>query len=161
MKSHRTIGYQAFALCVLLIALAPPASAQDSPDSTAEISMTILVRSLLYTDFYEVHETTMNKREYIGDTEYSYEVVGFFPHFAIIDSTKEVVSLSDSLNNVAFKITVYNGEEVEGNAWSFFTIQVPHFSREAHLTFDVMEFEYQGQTYINPSKKADSEKEEI
>lgn len=161
MKSQRSIGYKAFALCLLIIAVTQPVSAQEAPDSTVDMSLTILVRSRLYADFYEVHETTMNKREYIGDTEYSYEVIGFFPHFAIIDSTKEVVSLTDSLKNVAFKIRVYNGEDVEDDMWSFFTIQVPHFSRTAHLTFDVMEFEYQGQTHINPSKKEESEEEEI
>jgi len=94
----------------------------------------------------------MYNRVYVGDTDYSFEVTGFYPHFARIDSTKEIVSLSDEPKNVAFKFVVYENDSLVDTSWSFFTIQIPHFARTSYLFFNVLEFEYRGEIFKQQNK---------
>lgn len=142
------------ALFMLLIVSLAIASAEDA-DKESEMPIKIEIRNRLYPKFFESHETTMNKREYVGDTDFSYEVVEFFPHFAIIDSTKEAVTLSEEAKNAAFRITVYEKDEVIETAWAFYHIDVPHFQRTSYLFFKVVEFEYRGEVFSKEEKESE------
>ncbi len=109
--------------------------------------LTVAVGNRLYPNFQETHATDMRVRNQVGDTDYFFEIVEFYPHFAIIDSTKETVSLSHEPTNVAFKFVVIENDSIVDTSWSFFNIQIPHYARTSYLVFDVVEFEYRGETY--------------
>lgn len=132
----------------LIVAFALPVFGSASDDD-APIPLTVEIGHRHYPDFRETLKTTMQKREQIGDTDYSFEAVEFYPHFAIVerDSTREIVSLSDEPRNVAFKIRVFEKDEVVEDTWAFYDTKVPHFSRTSFLTFRVISFEYQGKVY--------------
>ncbi len=137
---------------MLLVAMTSMGATNDHGGKVT--SVTIEIAHRMHPDFHETIQTKMNTREPIGDTDLSLEVVEFYPHFAILDSSKTIVSLSDEPTNAAFKIRIYDGDTATEDAWAFFTIKVPHYSRTAFLSFDVVEFEYRGKKY-----GADEEKE--
>jgi hypothetical protein len=133
-------------LCVLLLAAVTGAGA--TTDHGAKVtSVTIEIAHRMHPDFHETIRTKMNTREPIGDTDLFFEVVEFYPHFAILDSSKTIVSLSDEPTNAAFKIRIYEKDTATEDAWAFFSIKVPHYSRTAFLSFDVVEFEYGDRKY--------------
>jgi hypothetical protein len=146
MKTRSTVKIISTVCCTLLLALDLQAT-PEKPDDTSDMKLTVAVGNRLFPDFRETHRTTMHNRLQIGDTDYFFEVVAFYPHFAIIDSTKEVVSLSDETKNVAFKIAVYKNDEIVRDAWAFYNMSIPHFRATSALTFDVIEFEYRGEVY--------------
>jgi len=144
------------ALVALAIVLAAAPAVGESPSA-----LTVEVTNRMYLDYREVFETKMHEREQLGDTDYFFEVIEFFPHFAIIDSTKEVVSLSDELKNPAFKIKVYKEDELVEDTWAFYAIDIPHYSPQSFLAFRVLEFEYRGEVQRKESKKQDSKREDV
>jgi len=133
-------------ICLVISAVALSATAEDDKLRPAH-HLTIAVGNRLYPDFHETHKTEMHERVIVGDTEYSFEVVKFYPHFARIDSTKQILSLSDEPTNVAFKFAVYENDSIVDTSWSFFNLQVPHFARTSYLYFNVLEFEYRGEIF--------------
>lgn len=132
--------------CFLAVALTFTASAEDVSWDPAE-NLTVLVRNRMYPNFQETHETGMNQRVQVGDTDFFFEIVEFYPHFALIDSTKEVVSLSSEPENVAFKFVVIENDSIVDTSWAFYTIQIPHYAANSYLYFDVLEFDYRGETF--------------
>jgi hypothetical protein len=148
-------------LILLGLASSPWAEEPDpKSNNTKTMKLTLVVGNRVFPDFRETHATQMHKREYIGDTEYSFEVVEFYPHFAYLDSTKEVVSLSDEPKNVAFKVTVYENDEVVQSEWAFFNLLLPHYTMKSIIWFDVVEFEYRGEVYKKEQDEGE-EKEEL
>jgi hypothetical protein len=123
-------------------------------------SVTVEIGHRMHPDFYQQTQTKMNVREQVGDTDFFFEIIEFYPHFAYVDSTKEIVSLSDEPTNAAFKIRVYENDEVVEDTWAFFTINVPHFSPTSYLTFHVTNFDYRGETYQDNRKDKAENKEE-
>jgi hypothetical protein len=122
------------------------ASAEDVTWDPAE-KLVVFVRNRMYPNFREVHETEMNKRVQVGDTDFFFEITEFYPHFAIIDSTKEVVSFSSEPENVAFKFVVFENDSIVDTSWSFYNIQIPHYAANSYLVFDVLKFEYRGEVF--------------
>jgi len=119
------------------------------------LTVTVEIGHRMHPDFHQQILTKMNKREQVGDSDLFFEIIAFYPHFAYVDSTKEIVSLSDEPSNVAFKIRVYENDEFVEDAWAFFTINAPHFFPTSYLTFEVTNFDYRGETYQKNGKKND------
>jgi hypothetical protein len=142
----------------LTISMFPGVSIADAPadsakDYSSEVSsLTVRISHRAHPDFQQTVKTEMNKREQIGDTDFFFEVVEFFPHFAITDSTKKTISLSDEPENVAFKIRVYEIDELVDETWAFYHINIPHFSRTSLLKFDTVAFEYRGELFEKEEK---------
>ena len=139
----------------LLAVLLLPVFGMTTDHNSQVSSVTVDIGHRMHTDFYQQILTKMNKREQVGDSDLFFEVIAFYPHFAYVDSTKEIVSLSDEPKNAAFKIRVYENDEVLEDAWAFFTINAPHFFPTSYLTFEVTNFEYRGKTYKKNGKKND------
>ncbi len=137
-----------------IIAGLPPVIAAETATPT---HIKVEIGNRMYPAFHETVEVEMNKKISIGDTDYLFEMIEFYPHFAITDSTKKVVTLSEEPTNPAFKIRVYQNEETVEDTWAFYGITVPHYARTSYLTFSVLEFEYRGTVL---SKKEEAEKEE-
>jgi hypothetical protein len=137
--------------CFLAVSLALTVSAGDVSWDPAE-NLIVFVRNRLYPNFREIHETDMNQRIQVGDTDYFFEVVEFYPHFALIDSTKEAVSLSSEPENVAFKFVVYENDSIVDTSWSFYHIQIPHYAANSSLVFDVFKFDYRGESFQKDSE---------
>jgi len=131
---------------------APPAG-KDSP--APPDSVVILIGNRLFPDFREIVSTGLHERRQIGDTDFFFEVAEFFPHFAIMDSTRRVVSLSDEPKNPAFRIRVYESEAAVDSTWAFFNMNVPHFSRNAALWFQVLAFDYRGTVFQKEAPPAE------
>lgn len=146
MKNRKFSRYFASVALTLSATLALSASAGDVTWEPAS-KLTVFVRNRMYPNFRETHETGMHERVQVGDTDYFFEVAEFYPHFALIDSTKETVSLSDEPTNVAFKFVVYENDSIVDSSWSFFNIQVPHYAANSYLVFDVLKFEYKGEIF--------------
>lgn len=148
MLSHRVIVGVALGC---LVAAAPVHAydgslVADSLSLTAS-ALTVRVGHRLYPQFGERVETEMQKLEPIGDTDMSFEVAEFYPHFAYLDSSKTYVSLSDEPVNPAFRIKVYEDGELVDQVWAFFSIKVPHFPSDSYVYFEVLEFAYRGERY--------------
>lgn len=138
-------------LCVLIV-LSVNAIAEESAlssDSTVTRPSDIVVRvgHRMYPDFGERVTTAMDTIQPIGDTDMYFQVVAFYPHFAYLDSSKSYVSLSEELENPAFRISVFENDELVDQAWAFFKIKAPHFPSNSYVYFDVVEFTYRGEKY--------------
>ena len=165
MTSERRKRFRACVMLMLAmllgcIILPFPAWAAETAENSSEMPLTIEIRNRLFGAFHEIHETTMNKREQVGDTDYFYEVVEFFPDFAIIDSTMKAVTLSEEAKNTAFKIMVYENDEILETTWAFYHLDVPHFQRTSFLTFKVIRFEYRDEVFSKEEKEGKEEKGE-
>lgn len=127
-----------------------PIANDDSTDSTVagaghrSESVLLKIRHRVHHAFRERMTAKMNERYQIGDTDYFFEIVEFYPHFAIVDSTREVVSLTAEPKNPAFKINVYEDGELVDETWAFYSIKIPHFARTSMIAFEVLSFEYRG-----------------
>jgi hypothetical protein len=137
---------------------APRGDAVKQNEAQPDTTFTLLVGHRVFPDFREVHKARLNQREYIGDTDYSFEIVEFYPHFAFVDSTKEIVSLSDEPKNVAVKIVVYENDEIVQNEWAFFNLSAPHFRMNSIIWFQVVEFEYRGEVYKRQKNETEEAK---
>jgi hypothetical protein len=120
-------------------------------------SLTVEVKNIYYPDYNETITTTMNTEEYIGDTNYSFKAVEFYPAFSILESTKKIVSLSDEPINPAFKMKVYEDGKLIEETWAFYGSLAPHFSSSSILIFQVSSFEYKGQVYENKKEPEENE----
>jgi hypothetical protein len=146
-NTGRRRGLALIALMVLTMIAASVLAEGESHDWGPASDLTVDVRNRLYPDFQETQSIGMNERVQVGDTDFYFEVVDFFPHFALIDSTKEVISLSHEPDNVAFKFVVYENDSIIDTSWSFYNLQVPHYSRTSFLYFNVTRFIYRDETY--------------
>ncbi len=140
------------AAVILVIAIAGTCDAGGA-DETSPKSLKVVVGNRLYPNFQETIDATMQTRTAIGDTDFSFEAIEFYPHFAIVDSTKKVVSLSDDPKNPAFRIRVYQNDEAIDSTWAFYGIKAPHYAPTSYLTFTVVEFEYRGVVYGKKDEK--------
>lgn len=143
----RRRGLVPVAVLALIVIAASVLADGETHDWGLASGLTIDVRNRLYPDFQERQQIGMNERVQVGDTDFFFEVVDFYPHFALIDSTKEVVSLSHEPENVAFKFVVYENDSIIDTSWSFYNLQVPHYSRTSFLYFNVIRFIYRDETY--------------
>lgn len=125
--------------------------------SSSVKSLTVEVRNIYYPDYHETITTTMNKEEYVADTNFSFKAVKFFPTFSILESTKKTVSLSDEPKNPAFKINIYEEGKLIEETWAFYGTLAPHFSSSSFLIFQVSSFEYKGKFYGKKDEGEDNE----
>jgi hypothetical protein len=149
-----TVGI-ALCLAILLVAAATADEEKALPSS-----ITLRITNRMYPDFEEMIQTEMNEGHQVGDTDYWFELTEFYPHFAIIDSTKEIVSLSEEMKNPAFRIKIYEDEELVEETWAFYLLNVPHFARGSYLAFEVMEFDYGGEHHTRRVKDSETNAEE-
>jgi hypothetical protein len=110
-------------------------------------SLTVEVGNRMYLDFHDTLNVKLNEKAQIGDTDYEFKATKFYPHFAIIDSSMKIVSLSEEPVNPAFRIKVYKSGKVVEETWAFFGPGAPHYSPMSMLTFKVMSFIYRGKIY--------------
>lgn len=144
----------------LTVGLASGVAAQDMQEESIPDSLTLRVSHRMYPDFWEIVTTRLNERNQIGDTDLDFEVTEFFPHFAYLDSSKTFVSLSDEPVNPAFRINIYDGDELIERAWAFYSLRVPHFSQGTFIAFEVLLFEYRGEIFRHEEEKDETTKEE-
>jgi len=128
---------------------------------TAQLSsLTVEVGNRMYPAFHDTLTTKLNEKAPIGDTEYEFKATEFYPHFAIIDSSMKIVSLSEEPVNPAFKIKVYKAGKAVEETWAFFGPGAPHYSPMSMLTFKVMSFIYRGKIYdLKEEGSKDDDKE--
>jgi len=150
----RVFKYLSPVIASVALAVFAIGSVAEDSDAPVATDLTVEVGNRMYPDFRETHETQMNERIQVGDTDFFFSVEAFYPHFALIDSTKEIVSLSDEPENVAFKFVVYESDTIVDTSWSFYSLQIPHYGRSSYLHFNVLEFQYRGETF---SKLTESE----
>lgn len=143
-RSRRTFASRLLVTFAAALALAGASATGAEGERPAPAFVKLRITHRVYLEFQDTLTVAMNERQIIGDTEFSCEVVEFYPHFAIMDSTKAVVSLSDDPKNPAFKIRVFQDEEKSEDTWAFYGIEVPHFGRTSYLAFQVLSFEYRG-----------------
>jgi len=129
---------------------------KKEPASTGPDSVVLFIGNRMFPDFADVVSTPMHKRCQVGDTDFSFEVKSFNPHFSIIDSTKAIVALSDEPKNPAFHIMVYKSDAPVDSSWAFYNLDVPHFTYKSALWFRVLCFDYKGVVYVKqPPKDSD------
>jgi len=164
MKRLVTCGLACAIAITLLAALKPPVSAQEAAEEVTQqtenllpTAITLRVTNRLYPEYLEYITTEVGDTNQIGDTDYFFSITEFYPHFAMIDSTKQIVSLSEELKNPAFRITVFENEEVADQTWAFYLIRVPHFARTSYTAFEVMEFDYRGEHHTRKIEGSTSE----
>ena len=133
------------ATLALVLAGAPTTRAADERPAPGSVKLRITHR--IYLEFQDTLTVAMNERQVIGDTEFSCEVIEFYPQFAINDSTKAIFTLSDEPLNPAFKIRVFENGEQKDDTWAFYGIEIPHFGRTSYLAFQVLSFEYRGEVF--------------
>ena len=156
-------GGKLWALAGMLALIATPATSANEVANEAAKEATksapefvkLQIGHRVHHNFREIVTTQLGQKQYLGDTEFSFEVTAFYPHFAIVDSTHEVVSLSEELKNPAFKIEVYENDELVDETWAFYAVQAPHFSKTSLISFQALAFEYRGTVY--DQKKKDEE----
>jgi hypothetical protein len=147
---------------LITMAFALPVLASDGDGPSEPKSLDVLIRNRLFPDFGEMVTVQMNQKTQVGDTDYFFEIIEFYPHFAVTDSTKQFITLSNELKNPAFRILVTENDSLLQDTWAFFNVTVPHFTKTAYLTFDVRSFEYggvvhdkYGESGTNGSKEAE------
>lgn len=155
--TRQHIGAFVFAI-VTLAMLSSTGGAADKKDkksakSAGPDSVVLFIGNRMFPEFGEFVSAPMKKRLPVGDTEFTFEVVKFYPHFSIVDSTKTVVSLSDEPKNPAFRIMVYKADAVADSTWAFYAMDVPHFSRASSLWFRVLAFDYRGKVFKKEAPK--------
>ncbi len=129
---------------ILMSGVGPGTFANDGVEKRPQPGfLKLRITHRVFLEFVDTLTVKMNERRTVGDTEFSCEVVEFYPHFAI-DSTKTVGSLSDEPENPAFKIRVYEKDKQTEDTWAFYGIDIPHYGRTSYLAFKVLEFEYRG-----------------
>jgi hypothetical protein len=144
----------------LWAALSITSAAQEPARGTETLvpgSITLRVTNRLHPNYLEYITTEIGDTNQLGDTDYFFLITEFYPHFAIIDSTRDIVSLSEELKNPAFRITVFEGDSIADETWAFFLMRVPHFTRKSYMAFEVMEFEYLGKHHKLESERASPE----
>jgi hypothetical protein len=151
MKKNTLISIIFVAIASFAATASTDSESKDT-DAAPEF-VTLIIGHRVHLDFKDEVTVKLNERRYIGDTEFSFEATAFYPHFAIVDSTKEIISLSDALENPAFKINVYEEEELVDGAWAFYAVQAPHYARTSLISFQVKAFEYRGTVYDHDSVK--------
>ena len=73
-----------------VLALSPESVAKKdkkSGKSTGPDSVVVFIGNRMFPDFGDIVTARMKQRHPVGDSEFSFEVVKFYPHFSIIDST--------------------------------------------------------------------------
>lgn len=124
---------------------AAPGAEEASGSRPAPTHITVAITHRVFVDFHDTMTVAMNERRVVGDTEYTFELVEFYPDFAI-DTNNAVTSVTDDPKNPAFKVAVYEKEEKADDTWAFYGIDIPHFGRKSYLAFKVLGFEYRGET---------------
>jgi len=141
----------------LLVASSPAAFAKKDKakaTSTGPDSVVLFIGNRMFPDFAEIVSARLRQRQAVGDSEFSFEIESFNPHFSIIDSTKKIVALSDEPKNPAFRIKVYKDDAAVDSTWAFYNMDIPHFSRTSALWFRVLAFDYRGQVFEKEPPKA-------
>lgn len=113
-------------------------------DRPAPTSITVAITHRVFVDFQDTLTVEMNERHNVGDTEFTFELVEFYPEFAI-DTSRTIFSVSDDPKNPAFKVVVYENGEKADDTWAFYGIDIPHYGRTSYLAFKVLGFEYRGE----------------
>jgi len=145
MKSRRTLaGNIAAAMSLLaVVALLPMGREARGGDRPAPTAITVAISHRVFVNFHDTLTVAMNERRNVGDTEFTFELVEFYPDFAI-DTTRTITSVTDDPNNPAFKVAVYESGEMADDTWAFYGIDIPHYGRNSYLAFKVLGFEYRG-----------------
>jgi hypothetical protein len=136
----------AAAMGLAMVAPAIPADEPASPVYTAS-AIRVAISHRVFVSFADTVTVDMHERRVVGDTEFSFEVVEFYPDFAIMDSTRAFVSVTAEPHNPAFKIRIYENEEQSEDTWAFFGVDIPHYGRNSYLAFKVLGFEYRGDMF--------------
>lgn len=111
-----------------------------APPSVVRVRVTHRV----HAQFQDTLSVAMHERRTVGDSDFDFELVDFYPQFAIVDSTHAIISLSDEPKNPAFRVRIYKDGEPTEETWAFYGVEIPHFARTSYLAFQVLGFEYRG-----------------
>jgi hypothetical protein len=147
---RRSVALLVVAAATWVLAYSPGAAAKKDKNagkSKGPDSVVVLIGNRMFPEFGEIVSARMHRRQPIGDTDYAFEVVKFYPQFSIIDSTKQIVSVSDEPKNPAFRIKVFRADSLADSTWAFYAMDIPHFSKKSPLWFRVLQFDYRGEIF--------------
>ena len=144
-------------LWIILLLSAPlVCGADETSDSEMEAerkpeTITVVVRHRVIAAFADTIEVAWGTGEqyWIGDTEYSLEIVRFVADFGI-NQTGEIIERSDEAHNPTCQVVIYNEGVEEDRVWSFFGTGAPHFRRESILAVDMISFPWHGKVLTGP-----------
>lgn len=146
-------------ITTVVLALAPAdAKKKSDQKSNGPDSVVLFIGNRMFPDFADIMSTPMHRRNTVGDSDFSFQVLAFNPDFFINDSTKTVIQRSDEPKNPAFRIMVYKDNAPVDSSWAFYNLDVPHFSRTSALWFKVLCFDYRGQVFKKEPPKPQPEK---
>jgi hypothetical protein len=116
---------------------------EKSPREPATI--TVIVRHRVAVSFADTLEVVWGTGEqyWIGDTEFSLEILRFVADFGI-SQTGEVIERSSEAHNPACQVVIYNEGKEEDRVWAFFGTGSPHFRRESLLAVEMISFPWLG-----------------
>ncbi len=151
-RTRRRVVAAAVLVALAALGAGEPRAGANKPAAPSVVRLRVTHR--VHAQFQDTLTVAMHQRATVGDSDYDIEVTEFYPQFAIIDSTKQVVSLSDEPKNPAFRIAIFQeGKETE-TTWAFYGVDIPHFARTSYLAFQVLGFEYRGKVIGDVGKKA-------
>lgn len=135
------------------VAAGDPTADGGDRDRFDEVTMRITHR--IYPSFVDTLTVAPGEAAVIGDSEFSFEVVGFLADFGIkADGT--LVSRSSVAHNPAFEVVVYESDEETDRQWAFFGTGKPHYRRNSLLAFEVLSFRTGDMTCTQPVPREES-----
>lgn len=116
--------------------------------------VTLRVSSLYYPDRYiEVTDVRPFQRFPILDLPIEGMVSQFVADFAIDTTAMRAFSRSDTLNNPAVRVRIYEGDSLIDSTWAFPVDTFKHASRTRALVFEMVRFDV-GEPYVPPKPPA-------
>lgn len=110
-------------------------------------SATLRVSSPYFPGRYEDHVVRPGERFQIMDLDYKGGIVDFLADFAIDTTAMRAFSISDTLNNPAIKVGIFEGDSLIDTSWAFRVGQFKHASRRASLIFEIVKLSV-GKPYV-------------
>jgi hypothetical protein len=107
---------------------------------SAPVQYVLEVRHQHYPDFREVNRARQGERFVIGDTNVEAKIVRFEPDFAIDREAKTIFSRSESMNNPAVLVEVYEDGDKKAEVWAFRN-SPPHARTGTPLLFFLLSVE--------------------
>ena len=115
------------------------------------LTISVVVRHRVVPDFSDTIQATwgMGDLYWIGDSEYSLEILCFVSDFGI-NEEGDIIERSPEAHNPACQVVIYKDEIEDDKIWSFFGTGAPHFRRESILSVDIVSFPWKGVVLSEP-----------
>ena len=161
MKGSAWMRNLTLLIAVVFLLAFPALAADPSPDTGPgaptilqdqdPMVVTVVVRHRVAAAFADTIEAVCGTGEqyWIGDTEYSLEIVRFLPDFGI-NEAGDIIERSTEAHNPSCEVVIYKDGVEEDRIWSFFGTGAPHFRRESILAVDLVAIPWHGAELSEP-----------